>query len=155
MWSSEHPDETQRALGCTSAISSRFLEVLLRLALNMSLYFHCSYRIRMAEGSQLANTILGQKAGVYVARSVRLGRPGGIQTHESLDRTRKVIKGDCLMHSQATGRFCTRCGAILDIQTAVRIQNEIESLDRKFSTLLQDEDVQKLLMKKMIEHGIK
>lgn len=49
---------------------------------------------------------------------------------------------------EATGRFCTRCGAILDVQTAVAVQDEIEGLDDKFSTLLQDEEVQKLLMKK-------
>jgi len=57
--------------------------------------------------------------------------------------------------SKATGKFCTRCGAILDIQTAVGMQDEMKSLDEKFSILLQDEDVQKLLMRKMIELGIK
>ncbi len=40
------------------------------------------------------------------------------------------------------------------MQTAVAMQDEVESLDRKFSTILQDEEVQKLLMKKMIELGI-
>ena len=57
--------------------------------------------------------------------------------------------------SKATGRFWTLCGAILDVQTAVAIQNETEGLDKKFSTLLQDEVVQRLLMRKMIELGIK
>lgn len=41
------------------------------------------------------------------------------------------------------------------MQTAVALQDEIEGLDEKLSALLQDEDVQKLLMKKMIELGIK
>ncbi len=59
------------------------------------------------------------------------------------------------MCSKATGRFCTRCGAILDVQTAVAVQDEMESLDGKLSTILQDEDVQRLLVKKMIELGIK
>lgn len=43
----------------------------------------------------------------------------------------------------------------LDAQTAVAIQNDIEDLDERFSTLLQDEDVQKLLMRKIVELGIK
>ncbi len=47
------------------------------------------------------------------------------------------------------------CGAILDIQTAVVMQDEIEGPGEKFSTLLQDEDVQRLLMRRMIELGIK
>jgi len=59
------------------------------------------------------------------------------------------------MYSKATGRFCTKCGAILDIQTAAALQDEMESVDGKLSTILQDEDVQRLLVKKMIELGIK
>ena len=61
----------------------------------------------------------------------------------------------CDLVNKATGKFCNRCGAILDVQTAVAMQDEIEGLDDKFSTLLQDEDVQKLLMRKMVELGIK
>jgi site-specific recombinase XerD len=61
----------------------------------------------------------------------------------------------CNLTNKATGKFCSRCGAILDVQTAVAMQDEIESLDGKFSTLLQDDEVQKLLMKKMIELGIR
>ncbi|MHA2266013.1 MAG: tyrosine-type recombinase/integrase, partial [Candidatus Thorarchaeota archaeon] len=61
----------------------------------------------------------------------------------------------CDLANKATGKFCMRCGAILDVQTAVAMQDEMKSLDEKFSTLLKDEDVQKLLMKRMIELGIK
>ncbi|MCJ2563219.1 MAG: tyrosine-type recombinase/integrase [Candidatus Thermoplasmatota archaeon] len=61
----------------------------------------------------------------------------------------------CDLVNKATGKFCNRCGAILDVQTAMAMQDEIEGLDEKFSTLLQDEDVQKLLMRKMVELGIK
>jgi integrase len=61
----------------------------------------------------------------------------------------------CSLTNKATGKFCTRCGAILDVQTAVAMQDEIEDLDKRFSTLLQDDDVQKLLMRKMVELGIK
>jgi integrase len=61
----------------------------------------------------------------------------------------------CDLVNKATGKFCNRCGAILDVQTAVAMQDEIEGLDERFSALLQDEDVQKLLMRKMVELGIK
>ncbi|MCK4456267.1 MAG: hypothetical protein KAW39_00850 [Thermoplasmata archaeon] len=57
--------------------------------------------------------------------------------------------------SEATGRFCTRFGAILDMQTAGAMQDEIEGLDEKLSTLLHDEDVQRLLKRRMIERGIR
>lgn len=56
---------------------------------------------------------------------------------------------------KATGRFYTRCGVILNVQTTVTLQDEMDDLDEKFSTVLQDEDVQKFLMKEMIELGFK
>lgn len=61
----------------------------------------------------------------------------------------------CNLTNKGTGRFCIRCGAVLDVHTAMALQDEIESLDEKFSTLLQDDDVQKLLLKKMMELGIR
>ncbi len=47
------------------------------------------------------------------------------------------------MYSKATGRSCTRCEAILDVQTAVAVQDQVEALGRRLSMLLQDEEVQK------------
>lgn len=61
----------------------------------------------------------------------------------------------CEQINKATGKFCTRCGAVLDVQTAVAMQEEIKDLDEKFSRLLQDEEVQKLLKEKIVELGIK
>ncbi|MFQ6060723.1 MAG: hypothetical protein ACE5KV_05440 [Thermoplasmata archaeon] len=57
--------------------------------------------------------------------------------------------------SKATGKSCTNCGAILDVQTVVAMQDEIGSLDERFSTLLRDEEVQKLLIRKMLQLGMK
>ncbi len=37
------------------------------------------------------------------------------------------------MCSKATGRFLTRCGAVLDVKTAVAMQDEIEDLDERFA----------------------
>jgi integrase len=61
----------------------------------------------------------------------------------------------CSMINKATSKFCMRCGSVLDLETAVVLQDEIKNVDEKLSTLLQDEDVQKLLVKKMIQLGIK
>ncbi len=61
----------------------------------------------------------------------------------------------CGLSNKATGKFCSRCGGILDIQTAVSMQEEIKRRDEKFSKLLQDEETQKYLVKKMMELGIK
>lgn len=61
----------------------------------------------------------------------------------------------CGLINKATGKFCMRCGSVLDLQTAVTVQDEIKDIDEKFSKLLQDEEIQKLLVKRMIELGIK
>ena len=61
----------------------------------------------------------------------------------------------CSMINKATGKFCMRCGSVLDLETAVTLQDEIKDVDEKLSKLLQDEEVQKLLVKRMIELGIK
>ncbi len=92
--------------------------------------------------------------GGHVARSGRLRHSGGIQTHNDLEHAKKADT-ELSVHSKATGRFFTKCGAILDIQTAAALQDEMESLDGNLSTILQDEDVQRPLVKKMIELGIK
>jgi integrase len=57
----------------------------------------------------------------------------------------------CTYANKATGRFCIRCGAVLDIDTAIQMQDEIKKIDDKFSKLLEDEEVKELLMKKIIE----
>ena len=61
----------------------------------------------------------------------------------------------CGLTNTATGKFCSRCGGVLDIQTAVTMQEEIKEMDEKFSKLLQDEETQRFLIKKMVELGIK
>ncbi len=61
----------------------------------------------------------------------------------------------CGLTNKATGKFCSRCGGALDLQTAVTMQEEIKETDDKFSKLLQDEETQKFLIRKMIELGIK
>jgi len=61
----------------------------------------------------------------------------------------------CAMMNKATGRFCMRCGSVLNLETAMNMQEDVKELDDKLSKLLKDDEVQKLLVKRMIELGIK
>jgi len=60
----------------------------------------------------------------------------------------------CKLVNKATGRFCTRCGAVLDISTAVTMQDKVKELDEKFSRLLRDDKVQEFLVRRLVELGI-
>jgi len=60
----------------------------------------------------------------------------------------------CSFINKATGKFCIRCGAVLDVETALTLQDEMKKMDEKFSKLLQNRDVQKFLIKKMLQLGI-
>ncbi len=46
----------------------------------------------------------------------------------SLKRGKKPTRPRDRLAGKATGRFCTTCGAILDVKTAVAILDEIEGL---------------------------
>jgi ribosomal protein L40E len=59
----------------------------------------------------------------------------------------------CNQLNPPTGKFCTQCGGILDIEAAMEIEERMKEADSKLSTLLDDEDVQELLMKKMKQLG--
>lgn len=61
----------------------------------------------------------------------------------------------CTMMNKATGRFCSRCGAVLDVETAIRMQDEMKEIDDKFSKVLEDKEVQRLLARKIKQLGLK
>ena len=60
----------------------------------------------------------------------------------------------CGTTNKATGRYCARCGAALDLATAVAAQDRMRDLDGKFSRLLRDKTVQEFLVKRMTDLGI-
>ncbi len=60
----------------------------------------------------------------------------------------------CKLMNKATGKFCMRCGAVLDVETALTMQEKVKDLDEKFSKLLSDHSVQEFLIKKLGELGI-
>jgi integrase len=61
----------------------------------------------------------------------------------------------CDLINKAIGKFCMRCGSVLDLDTAITMQDTMKEMDEKFSRLLQDEEIQKLLIRRMIELDIK
>jgi len=61
----------------------------------------------------------------------------------------------CGLPNKATGRFCSRCGAALDLRAAMAIDEEKESLDEKLSRLLKDRKVQDFLVQRIRQLGIR
>jgi len=60
----------------------------------------------------------------------------------------------CEERNPATSKFCNRCGAPLDIETAIALDDEMSGLDEKLSLLLEDPAVQEVMIKRMRETGI-
>lgn len=59
----------------------------------------------------------------------------------------------CSFINKSSSKFCNRCGAVLDVQTAVAMQNEIEKVDEQLAKLLEDDKVQAFLVARMKEMG--
>jgi len=49
------------------------------------------------------------------------------------------------------GKFCNRCGAVLDISTAIELESRMEKPQKKLEALLEDGEVRELLARKMLE----
>jgi len=57
----------------------------------------------------------------------------------------------CREANPATNRFCARCGAVLDLRTAVQLEEARREGDRIFDKLLEDPEVRALLARKIAE----
>lgn len=55
----------------------------------------------------------------------------------------------CDRLNSSTNKFCANCGAVLDIETAVEMEDEMKGTDDKLVQLLEDEDVRNLLIQKI------
>jgi len=60
----------------------------------------------------------------------------------------------CEMENPATAKFCNKCSAVLDLKTAMELEKRMDVTDDKIVKLLQDEEVQALMAKKMAELGL-
>jgi len=61
----------------------------------------------------------------------------------------------CSTINSADARFCHKCASILDVKTAIKLDEERKSSDDIMSELVKDPDIQKSLVKKIIEMGLK
>jgi hypothetical protein len=49
----------------------------------------------------------------------------------------------------STGNFCYKCGAVLNVETAIELQDRTRDVDEKLASLLEDREIRELLIRKM------
>lgn len=120
---------------------------------------HLATRLTEAQMNELFGWVQGSEMpSTYVHLSGRdvdktLLKIYGIETEE--DKEEPPLKPKncyrCTYLNAPTSRFCTRCGAVLDVGTAIAMEEEMKSFDEKLATLLQDEKVRKFLARRIKE----
>ncbi len=61
--------------------------------------------------------------------------------------------GRCQAINAKDAIFCQQCSAVLDTKTAIEIDEKHREIDRQMMEVLQDKDMQKLLLKKLVDLG--
>jgi hypothetical protein len=61
----------------------------------------------------------------------------------------------CGLLNKATGKFCSRCGAVLDIRTAVELQDLTEVVDKGFAQLIKEGKLDPTIIEEAIEAKIR
>lgn len=75
------------------------------------------------------------------------------ESKESLLRPKQCPR--CSTINSKDARFCHRCGSILDVDTAIKLDEERTRGDKLMSELVKDPEIQKTLVKKIVEMGIR
>ncbi|MBI4361954.1 MAG: tyrosine-type recombinase/integrase [Euryarchaeota archaeon] len=94
-------------------------------------------------------------AGVYTHLSGR-DTDGAIRKlygmEEAEQRTESPLKPQkcprCELVNTSTARFCNRCGAALDLKTALEREARLQEPERKMGVLLSDEEVQEVMARR-------
>ncbi len=75
----------------------------------------------------------------------------GIKTEETEKKSHFAPKKcpRCKNTNSPTGKICVRCGAPLDVTSAMEIENKRKRMDRLMSTLMKDPETQRFLLGKM------
>jgi len=80
----------------------------------------------------------------------------GIKTQQSIEPVLKPRQCPrCEIINAADAHFCYKCGSILDVNTAVELDEERRKGDDVMAQLMKDSEVQKLLAKRIIDLGLK
>lgn len=101
-------------------------------------------------------------ASVYVHLSGRdvdkaLLRIYGIEKEKeskekSILKPKKCLR--CNESNSATGKFCNKCRLPLSLESAIELDSRRDKWDSIMTVLTKDEEIQKLLMKKILEKGL-
>jgi len=77
----------------------------------------------------------------------------GIETKEDKKEVKMRPKNcpKCEKINSPTAKFCDRCGGVLDVQTAIEINEQRKKKDEIMLKLLQDPKINKLITKKLLE----
>lgn len=78
----------------------------------------------------------------------------GIKTAEKKQESKIKQCPRCNQVNPANHLFCRNCGSILDIRTAVELDEKRKGFDDIATPLLMDEDVQEALLKAMLKKGL-
>ncbi len=79
----------------------------------------------------------------------------GIKTSESKESLLKPKQCPrCSTINAKDARFCQKCGGILDVDTALELDDQRSRGDELMSELVKDPEIQRTLMKKIIEMGL-
>ena len=80
----------------------------------------------------------------------------GIKTSESRESLLKPKQCPrCSTINAKDARFCQKCGGILDVDTALELDEQRSKGDKLMAELVKDPEIQRTLVKKIIEMGLK
>ena len=116
-----------------------------------------------AQMDQYLGWVPGSKmAGTYVHLSGRdvdaaLLKMQGIKTPEETEENPELkirICPKCKEKNSPVSKFCSRCGSVMDIKTALEIQEARSRSDGRMTRLLDDPEVKEFLKRKLVEMKI-
>ena len=120
-------------------------------------------RIPEAAMDQYLGWVQGSKmAATYVHLSGRdvdaaMRKLQGLDDGEETDETKLKVRicPRCKEKNSPIGKFCSKCGSIMDIQTAVEMQEARSKADDVMTRLVEDPEVRELLKRKLVEMKIR
>ncbi len=80
----------------------------------------------------------------------------GIKTEnqkESLLKPKQCPRCETINSKDA--RFCQKCGSVLDVNTALELDDQRSKGDDLMAELVKDPEIQKILVKRIVEMGLK
>ncbi len=123
-------------------------------------------RLTEAQMNQFLGWTQGSKmTGIYVHMSGRdtdqaIRRIYGLEEEKEEKSPLKPKKcSRCEALNAGTAKFCNKCGAVLDIEVAVKLQERVEGMDKTLpkdsllSAMFEDKKIQSVAVQWLIEHG--